>query len=67
MCSLTLKSDYYIVFMHPTKHKKDWNALRLIMKVTEINYCVFIDYSIDFMEIHGVEKDEFKLYTYNPN
>jgi hypothetical protein len=53
--------------MNPSKHKSDWNALRLIMKVTEINYCVFIDYSIDFMEIHGVEKDEFKLYTYNPN
>jgi len=67
VCSLILKSDYYIVFMNPTKHKSDWNALRLIMKVTEINYCVFIDYSIDFMEIHGVEKDEFKLYTYNPN
>jgi hypothetical protein len=53
--------------MHPTKHKSDWNALRLIMQITEINYCVFIDTKIDFMEIHGVEKDEFKLYTYNPN
>ncbi len=67
VCSVTLKSDYYIVFINPNIHKSDWNALRLIMKVTEINYCVFIDYSIDFMEIHGVEKDEFKLYTYNPN
>ena len=62
-----LTSDYYIVFMNPSKHKQDWNALRLIMKVTEINYCVFIDTKIDFMEIHAVSKDEFRDYYYNPN
>jgi hypothetical protein len=65
--SLTLTSDYYIVFMNPNKHKQDWNALRLIMKVAEINYCVFIDMKIDFMEIHAVTKDEFNTYQYNPN
>jgi hypothetical protein len=65
--SFTLKSDYYIVFMNPNIHKKDWNALRLIMKVTEINYCVFIDYHLEYMEIHGVTKDEFNTYQYNPN
>ena len=65
--SLTLSSDYYIVFMNPTKHKQEWNALRLIMKVAEINYCVFIDYKIYSLEIHAVEKDEFEIYKYNPN
>jgi hypothetical protein len=65
--NITLKSDYYIVFMHPTKHKSDWNALRLIMQITEINYCVFIDTKINFMEIHAVSKDEFRDYYYNPN
>ena len=65
--SLTLTSDYYIVFMNPSKHKSDWNALRLIMKVAEINYCVFIDYKIYAMEIHAVTKDEFETYKYNPN
>ena len=65
--SLTLTSDYYIVFMNPSKHKQDWNALRLIMKVAEINYCVFIDTKIDFMEIHAVSKDEFNTYKYNSN
>ena len=62
-----LTSDYYIVFMNPSKHKSDWNALKLIMKVAEINYCVFIDYKIYAMEIHAVTKDEFNTYKYNPN
>ena len=65
--SLTLKGDYYIVFMNPEKHKRDWNAIRLIMKVAEINYCLFIDYNINQLELHSVTKDEFKTYQYNPN
>jgi hypothetical protein len=65
--SLVLSSDYYIVFMNPTKHKQEWNALRLIMKVAEIKYCVFIDFKIYSLEIHAVEKDEFEIYKYNPN
>jgi len=62
-----LKSDYYIVFMNPEKHKSDWNALRLIMKVTEINYCVFLDNEIKVMEIYPITKDEYRDYYYNPN
>ena len=53
--------------MNPSKHKQDWNALRLIMKVAEINYCVFIDYKLYALEIHAVEKHEFDSYKYNPN
>ena len=67
VCSVTLKSDYYVVFINPNKHKSDWNALRLIMKVAEINYCVFIDYKIYSLEIHAVTKDEFNTYQYNSN
>jgi hypothetical protein len=55
------------VFMNPSKHKSEWNALKLIMKVAEINYCVFIDYRLYSLEIHAVEKDEFETYKYNPN
>ena len=62
-----LTSDYYIVFMNPSKHKKEWNAIRLIMKVAEINYCIFIDYKIYSLEIHAVTKEEFRDYNYNPN
>jgi hypothetical protein len=62
-----LTSDYYIVFMNPNKHKHEWNSLRLIMKVAEINYCVFIDYKIYSLEIHAVTKEEFRDYNYNPN
>lgn len=65
--SLYLTSDYYIVFMNPSKHKSEWNALRLIMKVAEINYCIFIDYKIYSLEIHAVTKEDFKTYQYNPN
>ena len=65
--SLYLTSDYYIVFMNPSKHKIEWNALRLIMKVAEINYCIFIDYKIYSLEIHAVTKEDFKTYQYNPN
>jgi len=65
--STFLTSDYYIVFMNPSKHKKEWNALRLIMKVTEINYAVFIDYRLYDMEVHPVTKHEYNTYTYNPN
>lgn len=65
--SVFLTSDYYIVFMNPEKHKRDWNAIRLIMKVAEINYCLFIDYNINQLELHSVTKDEFKDYYYNPN
>ena len=65
--SVILKSDYYIVFMNPSKHKSEWNALRLIMKVAEINYCIFIDYNIYSLEIHAVSKEDFKTYQYNPN
>jgi hypothetical protein len=53
--------------MNPSKHKQDWNALRLIMKVAEINYCVFIDYEIYSLEIHAVSKEEFNTYQYNSN
>lgn len=67
VCSVTLKSDYYIVFINPNIHNSDWNALRLIMEVTEINYCVFIDFKINSLELHAVEKDEFEIYKYNPN
>ena len=65
--SVILTSDYYIVFMNPSKHKSEWNALRLIMKVAEINYCIFIDYKIYSLEIHAVSKEDFKTYQYNPN
>lgn len=64
---LYLTSDYYIIFMNPTKHKKDWNALRLIMQVTEIKYCVFLDERLYSIEIHPVDKHEFESYNYNPN
>ena len=67
MNSLYLTSDYYIVFMNPSKHKPEWNALKLIMKVTEINYTVFIDYRLYDMEVHPVTKDEYNNYYYNPN
>lgn len=53
--------------MNPEKHKREWNAMRLIMKVSEINYCLFIDYNINQLELHSVTKDEFKKYQYNPN
>ncbi len=53
--------------MNPSKHKHEWNAIRLIMKVAEINYCVFIDYKIEQLEIHAVTKEEFRDYNYNPN
>jgi hypothetical protein len=65
--SVILTSDYYIVFMNPNKHKSEWNAMRLIMQVAEVNYCVFIDYKIYSLEIHAVSKEDFKTYQYNPN
>jgi hypothetical protein len=65
--NLYLTSDYYIVFMNPSKHKSEWNALRLIMKIAEINYCIFIDYKIYSLELHAVTKEDFKTYQYNPN
>ena len=65
--SVILTSDYYIVFMNPNKHKKEWNAMRLIMKISEINYCLFIDYNKDYLEFHPVTKQEFRDYNYNPN
>jgi hypothetical protein len=65
--SLTLKGDYYIIFMNPTLHKKEWNAIRLIMKVAEINYCIFIDNNIKQLELHAVTKEDFNTYQYNPN
>ncbi len=65
--SLTLKGDYYIVFMNPDLHKRDWNAIRLVMKVAEINYCLYIDYNIKQLELHSVTKEDFETYKYNPN
>ena len=65
--SLTLKGDYYIVFMNPKIHKREWNAIRLIMKVAEINYCIFIDNNIKQLELHAVTKKDFNTYQYNPN
>jgi hypothetical protein len=53
--------------MNPSKHKNEWNAMRLIMQVAEVNYCVFIDYKIYSLEIHAVSKEDFKTYQYNPN
>ena len=53
--------------MNPNKHKREWNAMRLIMKVSEINYCIFIDYDKELMQLHPVTKDEFKDFNYNEN
>ena len=53
--------------MNPTKHKQEWNALKLIMKIAEVNYCVFIDFKIYSLELHAVDKLEFETYKYNPN
>jgi hypothetical protein len=53
--------------MNPDKHRKEWNSMRLIMQVTEINYCIFVDYETDFLEFYPVTKDEFNTYKYNPN
>ncbi len=55
------------MFINQNIHKSDWNALRLIMEVTEINYCVFLDNEIEQMEIYPVTKDEYRDYYYNPN
>ena len=65
--SVMLTSDYYIVFMNPTKHKSEWNALKLIMKIAEVKYCVFIDFKIYALEIYAVDKLEFETYRYNSN
>jgi len=65
--SLMLTSDYYIVFMNPSKHKQEWNTLKLIMKVAEVKYCVFIDFKIYSLEIHAVDRLEFETYQYNSN
>jgi len=65
--NLYLNSDYYIVFMNPSKHKSDWNALKLIMEVAEIKYTVFLDYRLYAMEIIPVDKHEYENYKYNSN
>ncbi len=65
--SVFLTSDYYIVIMNPNKHKHEWSAIRVIMQVSEINYCIFLDYEINKLEIHAVTKEEFNTYKYNPN
>jgi hypothetical protein len=53
--------------MNPNKHKHEWNAIKVIMQVSEINYCIFLDYEINKLEIHAVTKDEFNTYQYNSN
>ena len=53
--------------MNPSKHKQEWNALKLIMKIAEVKYCVFIDFKIYSLEIHAVDKLEFETYRYNSN
>jgi len=55
------------VFINPNIHKKDWNALRLIMEVTEINYLLFINTNIKTIEIYPIDKQEYNDYYYNPN
>ena len=65
--SILLTSNYYIVFMNPNKHKHEWNAIRVIMQVSEINYCIFLDYEINKLEIHAVTKEDFNTYQYNSN
>lgn len=62
-----IKSDYYIVFINPDIHKKEWNALKLILNIAEAKYAVFYDREIYVMELHPVDKYEFKSVEYNPN
>ena len=62
-----IKSDYYIVFINPNIHKKGWNTLRLILEIAQAQYLVFHDYDIEIIELHPVEKNEFKSVQYNPN
>lgn len=62
-----IKSDYYVVFINPNIHKKGWNTLRLILEIAQAQYLVFYDYEIEIIELHPVEKNEFKSVQYNPN
>lgn len=62
-----IKSDYYVVFINPNIHKKGWNTLRLILEIAQAQYLVFYDYKIEIIELHPVEKNEFKSVQYNPN
>lgn len=52
--------------MNPEKHKKEWNAIRLIMTVSEINYLVFLS-DTSRLEMYPVTQNEFRDYYYNPN
>jgi hypothetical protein len=62
-----LKSDYYLVFINPDLHKKDWNTLKLLLTIAQANYLVFHDTEIEVMQLHPVDKHEYKYYQYNPN
>jgi hypothetical protein len=62
-----LNRDYYIIFYNPYKHKAVLNTIKSLMKVTEAKYVVFMDDSIEVIELYPVSKDEFKSYNYNPN
>ena len=63
----SIKSDYYVVFINPNIHRKGWNTLRLILEIAQAQYLVFYDYDIEIIELHPVEKNEFKSVQYNPN
>ena len=63
----SLKSDYYVVFINPDLHKKDWNSLKLYLTIAEANYLLFYDYEIEVMQLHPVLKHEYKNLYYNPN
>lgn len=62
-----LKSDYYLVFINPNIHKKEWNTLRLIIEIAEAKYLLFHDKDINVMQLHPVDKDEYNSMYYNPN
>lgn len=65
--SAQLKSDYYLVFINPNLHKKDWNALKLLLNIAQSNYLVFYDTEIKLMQLYPIDKNEYKYYNYNPN
>jgi len=58
---------YYIAVINDKLHLKEWNALKLNLKITGSFYVVYFDDTIKQIELNEVTKEVFKEMAYSLN
>ncbi len=55
---------YYIAVVNDTLHSKEWEALKLNLKISGANWIVYYDNTINQIELNEVTREVYKEMAY---